>query len=231
MRNLSDISGIEPDDQALELIPESVARELSILLVSVEADSIYAIVATEQLKTGAVDKLQFLLNERVAYDTAPQSQIDAKIAQYYPRPGKEPWALDEVGVDLPDSIPEFKIGSEFQILDFVGRVETRSQGSVVFTLGRWSDRLRTEDSEATFDHKCVFHVVGWLDAHFPCSGQHKLFVRGKLPAEHANWETLSDLIRCVAGILALPASVSFTASVDSPEGGITMAHPLPQVFD
>lgn len=183
-RSCQSRSTMQSHEAALDLIPECVARESSVLPVSIAADSTHVIVPEGHAESSIIDKIRFVLNRDVTFDTAAREQIDLKVDQYYPRPGTAPYSPIAADADLPAAIPQFDSRSEFPFLDFVGQVEHSTPASVSFSLGRWSNTLQLEDSVSIFDRESVFTVFGWLDAHFPCTDLHRLFVRCNLPPEY-----------------------------------------------
>lgn len=71
---------------ALELMPESLAREHNVLAVSVEGDSLH-VVLPAHLADGEVsavlDRLRFVLNCEITYDTAEESTLAHVIDLHY----------------------------------------------------------------------------------------------------------------------------------------------------
>ena len=61
----------------------------------------------------------------------------------------------------------------------------------------------------------VFDIVGWLDAHHPCEGFHRLLLRIGLPEPYVCWESMRDLVPQVKAALGLPAADSYRVSLVS----------------
>lgn len=210
MPHIHDISAIHVDIGALDSVPEAVVRESCILPVTLGESSLHIIHPADIDASPTIAKLQFILNRNITVDTCDYLAIATAIDQHYPRPGAIDTATD---IDLPDSIPQYEHGSEFLFLNLTGRFQHQTTGSVSFDLGRWSHT------------RFVFSVVGWLDAHFPCTGFHKLFVRCSLPDEYIGFESMRDLIPSVISALELPDSVSYKIDLASSVSATSMEHP------
>src|SRR5262245_24835276 len=113
----------------------------------------------------------------------------------------------------------WKHGDEFQVLDLIARFEFKSPSSLSFGLGvlvgRDSPRLPEMD-ELTEEQRGflvgpgpVYLMIGWLDAHHPCDGLHRLQLRVGLPDRYVCWESMRDLVPQVLNALGLPADESY----------------------
>ncbi len=59
----------------------------------------------------------------------------------------------------------------FDLLDLKARFTFKTEMSISFDIGRWSDRLRLpagEEEDGFILSRDLFEVVGWIDAHHPC---------------------------------------------------------------
>lgn len=99
MPHLADISNLEPDPDALDMLTESMARESSVLAMYVSNDQLHVIIPLDDRINDTIDKLRFVCNLEVTHDTADETQIALQIAKYYPRPGAEPEVIFDT--DLP----------------------------------------------------------------------------------------------------------------------------------
>jgi hypothetical protein len=106
----------------------------------------------------------------------------------------------------------WKHGDEFLVLDLVAQFRFRSASSLSFELGKlvWRDSPRMpemgdEPWEFLLEGGPVRVVIGWLDAHHPCEGHHRLQLRAGLPDRYVSWESMRDLVPPVKVALGLPA--------------------------
>ncbi len=74
---------IEIDDDALELIPESVARENSVIPVRLLLDGTLLLAAADADDVELAEKLRFILNRRVRLQTADRHAIGQAIDEHY----------------------------------------------------------------------------------------------------------------------------------------------------
>ncbi len=129
----------------------------------------------------------------------------------------------------------WKHGDEFPVLDLVASFRFCSPTSLSFELGklvgRDSPRLPEMDGhewDRLLEHGPVHVVIGWLDAHHPCEGCHRLQLRVGLPDRYVCWESLRDLVPQVKAWLGLPADepyhvllagLSRQTSTEEPQSG------------
>lgn len=108
----------------------------------------------------------------------------------------------------------WKHDNEFRVLDLVARFRFRSATSLSFELGTVGDTLLLPDMDEPFDFPGgVFNVFGWLDAHYPCDGQHRLQLRVGLPDRYVSWESMRDLVPQVLAALGLSVDESYHVSL------------------
>lgn len=84
MAFISNIAAIEVDLRALDMMPESVARENSVLAVAVIDNGIRVIVPADEQFDDTIEKLKFILNMPIFADTSDRGAIDAAISFHYP---------------------------------------------------------------------------------------------------------------------------------------------------
>ena len=72
---------------AIELVPESVARENTMLPLT-EEDGALVVVVHDPYDNEILEKLRFVLNRRVEHVIAPKSHIEAAIEWYYSGPAR-----------------------------------------------------------------------------------------------------------------------------------------------
>jgi hypothetical protein len=130
----------------------------------------------------------------------------------------------------------WKYGDEFVILDLVAQFQFKSASSLSFQLGtplnRDSPRIpEMGDDELMYfleGGSSVFAILGWLDAHHPCEGIHRLQLRVGLPDRYVSWESMRDLVPQVKAALGLPADepyhvllagLSEQTSTEEPQSG------------
>lgn len=89
MAYIKDINAIAVHRSALEFLPESVARENSLLPVRLEGRTLHVIVPDDSESLEALpnllDKIEFVTERTVRYDTADRIQIDQAVADHYHR--------------------------------------------------------------------------------------------------------------------------------------------------
>lgn len=224
MPHIKDITHIEIDPNALDSITESLARELTVLPLAIHGDTLRVALPADTEAARILEKLRFILNRPITFDTADRRQIEAKIGQLYPTPSSLADSCDPT--DLPAAIPAFDRDAEFEFLDLIGQLSHSSASSVSFQLGRKTDSIELPTGNLQFmGEGRVFSVCGWLDAHYPCHGFHKLLVRCSLPNDYVRFESMRNLIRCVTAALGLPPNVSYQIHIESSINAMTMEHP------
>ncbi len=81
-REYIDLREIKIPDAVIELVPESVARENSILPMAEEEDTLKVIVS-DPYDIDTIEKLRFILNRKVEIALAPKENIIEAINRYY----------------------------------------------------------------------------------------------------------------------------------------------------
>lgn len=222
--HIHDISSIHVDTNAINTVPESIARETCILPVSLGEDSLHILHPVETDPSVAIDKLEFILNRTITFDTCDRHAIEAAISHHYQSQTQE---KEERA--LPASLPPIEADSEFSFLDLIGTRTFRTSASISFHLGHKSDHIQYSDgSRHFFGKNRVFNVVGWLDVHYPCEGFHKLQIRCSLPDSYVRYESMRDLVFQLCEILCLPVHTPYKihlqahglgTSMEDPQGG------------
>jgi hypothetical protein len=115
----------------------------------------------------------------------------------------------------------WKHDDEFPVLDLVARFKFKSATSISFELGKTVTRDSPRPPEMgdepwgwLLEGGPVFFVFGWLDAHHPCDGYHRLQLRVGLPERYVSWESMRDLVPQVLAALGLPADESYHVSLN-----------------
>lgn len=77
-----DLTEITIPEEIIELVPESVSRENTILPMKEEDDAL-VVIMSDPLDLETIEKLRFILNRRVEVALAPAEQINEAINRYY----------------------------------------------------------------------------------------------------------------------------------------------------
>jgi type IV pilus assembly protein PilB len=77
-----DLTGIEIPASAIELVPESVARENVVCPLALQGEALEVAIA-DPMKIDVIDKLRFILNRDIRPVVAPKEQIQAAINSHY----------------------------------------------------------------------------------------------------------------------------------------------------
>jgi type IV pilus assembly protein PilB len=77
-----DLSAIKIPESVVELVPEAVARENSVLPLSLEDDTL-TVVLSDPFDLETIEKLRFILNRRIETVLAPKEAIQAAINRHY----------------------------------------------------------------------------------------------------------------------------------------------------
>ncbi len=85
MPHISEIDSIEIDNAALELVPESVARENLVLPVRLERDGLRVIIpdGPDYDRNDTIEKLRFILEREFIVDTADREAVCAAVDYHY----------------------------------------------------------------------------------------------------------------------------------------------------
>jgi hypothetical protein len=104
---------------------------------------------------------------------------------------------------------------EFPILDFVAAFEAKTDSSISFNLGRFSNTLLLADMNAPryIGERAVFNVFGWADVHHPCHGHVKTRLRILLTDDLMTFESQRDIVNSLLDVLAIPRDETFEASI------------------
>jgi len=218
MTFLPDLSQITIEHTALEMVPTSMAREFLILPVALIRNTLQVVLPADADRNLIAARLEFITNLTVEVDTAEREQLEAAIERYYPRSQDQP--------PLPETLPDLDPQRDYPFLDLVGNISSSTSASVSFDVGRKSDYTENDQGERTYlGAGRVFHVCGWLDAHYPCQQFHKLKIRSALPDEYLHFEGVHELVACVKRALQLPDHVSWSVAVYSVANSLSMENP------
>ncbi|MEM7476008.1 MAG: type II/IV secretion system protein, partial [Planctomycetota bacterium] len=77
-----DLQAIRIDDEVIQLVPESVARENSIIPFKDE-NEVLNVLVSDPFDLETIEKLRFILNRRVETALAPRESIQEAINRYY----------------------------------------------------------------------------------------------------------------------------------------------------
>jgi hypothetical protein len=110
--------------------------------------------------------------------------------------------------------------NEFDILDLKARFAFKTETSISFDIGRWSNSLRLpindgEEEETVWsaDRPFVFNVVGWLDVHHPCNGPIKTQVRIQIPVEYHSFDRMKPMVETIFKALDIPLDETYESTV------------------
>jgi len=77
-----DLTGVTIPENIIELVPEAVARENSVIPLS-EEDNVLTVVVSDPFDLETIEKLRFILNRRIETTLAPQDAIQGAINRHY----------------------------------------------------------------------------------------------------------------------------------------------------
>jgi len=77
-----DLTGVTIPESIIELVPEAVARENSVIPVSDE-DNVLTVVVSDPFDMETIEKLRFILNRRIETALAPKEAIQGAINRHY----------------------------------------------------------------------------------------------------------------------------------------------------
>lgn len=80
--NYVDLTAVRIPDEVIQLVPESVARENSIIPYKDEDDALHVLLS-DPFDLETIEKLRFILNRKVETALAPRSSIQEAINRYY----------------------------------------------------------------------------------------------------------------------------------------------------
>jgi hypothetical protein len=106
----------------------------------------------------------------------------------------------------------WKYGDEFPVLDLFAQLRFWSASSFSFELGKLVGphspklpEMGNEPWEFLLEGGPIRVMIGWLDVHHPCEGNHRLQLRVGLPDRYVCWESMRELVPQVKAALGLPA--------------------------
>ncbi len=149
--NFVDLAAVRIDDAIIQLVPESVARENTIIPYQEDGDSLIVLVS-DPFDLETIEKLRFILNRRIETALAPKETINDAINRYY----------GQVEGESADSIlQEF---TDTQI-DFTETAEDGAQ----------------TDSELVDENSApVVRLVGLMIQEAVCSCEHRISTSNRL---------------------------------------------------
>ena len=103
-RQFVDLNEVSIPESVIELVPESVARENSILPLAEEDDALKVIVS-DPYDIDTVEKLRFILNRKIEIALAPRDKIQEAINKYYSQIEGE--SADSVLQEFTDTAIDF----------------------------------------------------------------------------------------------------------------------------
>ena len=99
-----DLKEVSIPENVIELVPESVARENTILPMREDEDSL-VVIMSDPMDIETIDKLRFILNRRVDIALAPEENIVEAINRYYGQ--KEGESADSMLQEFTDTAIDF----------------------------------------------------------------------------------------------------------------------------
>jgi hypothetical protein len=103
-----------------------------------------------------------------------------------------------------------KADDEFDLLDLKARFAFKTETSISFDIGRWSNTLRLPAGEGeeefvwSRDRPFVFTVIGWVDVHHPCDSCIKAQLRVCIPPEYHRFERMESIVKAICKALSIP---------------------------
>lgn len=107
--NFVDLAAVRIDDSIIQLVPESVARENTIIPYQEDGDSLVVLVS-DPFDLETVEKLRFILNRRIETALAPRETINDAINRYYGQVEGE--SADSILQEFTDTQIDFTETSE-----------------------------------------------------------------------------------------------------------------------
>lgn len=104
-----DLSTVRIEDEVIQLVPESVARENSIIPYKDENDALHVLVS-DPFDLETIEKLRFILNRKVETALAPREAIQEAINRYYGQVEGE--SADSILQEFTDTQIDFTETSE-----------------------------------------------------------------------------------------------------------------------
>lgn len=107
--NFVDLAAVRIDDSIIQLVPESVARENTIIPYQEDGDSLVVLVS-DPFDLETIEKLRFILNRRIETALAPRETINDAINRYYGQVEGE--SADSILQEFTDTQIDFTETSE-----------------------------------------------------------------------------------------------------------------------
>ncbi|MGN6133056.1 MAG: GspE/PulE family protein, partial [Aureliella sp.] len=107
--NFVDLAAVRIDDSIIQLVPESVARENTIIPYQEDGDSLIVLVS-DPFDLETIEKLRFILNRRIETALAPRETINDAINRYYGQVEGE--SADSILQEFTDTQIDFTETSE-----------------------------------------------------------------------------------------------------------------------
>jgi hypothetical protein len=116
---------------------------------------------------------------------------------------------DRRRTEVMDTSRFTKADDGFDLLDLKARFAFKTETSISFNIGRWSNTLRLPAGEGkeefvwSADRPLVFTVIGWIDAHHPCDSLIKAQLRICIPTEYHQVERMKSIVKALCEALSI----------------------------
>ncbi len=105
-----DLASIRIDDEVIQLVPESVARENNVIPYQSDEDEVLRVLISDPFDLETIEKLRFILNRKVETALAPREAISEAINRYYGQVEGE--SADSILQEFTDTQIDFTETSE-----------------------------------------------------------------------------------------------------------------------
>ncbi len=119
----------------------------------------------------------------------------------------------------------------FDILDLQARFVFKTDTSISFDIGRWSNTLRIPravgggERGLVQDTPFVFNVIGWIDVHHPCDGHIRTYLRIRMPEEYHALERVKSIVATIFKALDIPLDETYEATAFDSDNVIAVVQP------
>jgi type IV pilus assembly protein PilB len=104
-----DLNAIRIPDEVIQLVPESVAREQSVIPIAEDGDALKVLIS-DPMAFETIEKLRFILNRRIETALAPRQSIQEAINRYYGQVEGE--SADSMMQEFTDTQIDFTVTDE-----------------------------------------------------------------------------------------------------------------------
>jgi type IV pilus assembly protein PilB len=120
-REFVDLTEVTIPDNIIELVPESVARENTVLPLAQDEDSLKVIVS-DPYDIDTIEKLRFILNRKIDIALAPRERITEAINKYYTQIEGESadsvlQEFTDTAIDFTETEAQSQLGAGAEVLD------------------------------------------------------------------------------------------------------------------